>query len=146
VIFSETIPFFYAPPVSTSQGEEDEWIVYQVTRTLTEQSDDVPPSPSSSIEHQSTIVLLAPSPIVFEGPPIVQVYSRRQETNDTCLTPVRSSSNPLLPDPPENLGLPIDLRKGTRTSKSTYFIFTFVSYDHLCNNSAGRFEYFSRVP
>nr|XP_016463323.1 PREDICTED: uncharacterized protein LOC107786370 [Nicotiana tabacum] len=49
VVFSETTPFFYAPPISTSQGEEDEWLVYQVNRTLTEQSDDTLRSPNSSI-------------------------------------------------------------------------------------------------
>ncbi|OIT27950.1 hypothetical protein A4A49_64018, partial [Nicotiana attenuata] len=135
VVFSDTTPFFYAPPISTSQGEEDEWLVFQVTRTLTKQRDDVPPSPSS-IEHQSTILPSAPAPTVLARPPIAQVYSRRQQTNDTCYTPVPSSSVPSSskltpPDPPENLDLPIALRKGIRTCKSTYFIANFVSYDHL---------------
>lgn len=39
VIFSETTPFFYNPPSSISLGEEDEWLVYQVTHV--EQSSDV---------------------------------------------------------------------------------------------------------
>ncbi|XP_059295583.1 uncharacterized protein LOC132048919 [Lycium ferocissimum] len=30
VVFSENTPFFYRPPNSTSQGEEDEWLVYQI--------------------------------------------------------------------------------------------------------------------
>nr|XP_009789918.1 PREDICTED: uncharacterized protein LOC104237459 [Nicotiana sylvestris] len=126
----------YAPPISTSQGEEDEWLVYHVTRTLTEQRDDVPPSPSS-IEHQSNILPSAPAPTVLAKPSIAQVYSRRQQTNDTCSAPVPSSSVPSStdlppPDPPGDLDLPIALRKGIRTCKSTYSIANFVSYDHLC--------------
>ncbi|OIT29830.1 hypothetical protein A4A49_55691, partial [Nicotiana attenuata] len=131
VVFSETIPFFYAPPVFTSQGEEVEWLVYQVTRTLIEQSDDVPSSPGSSIEHQSTIVPSTPAPTVLARRPIIQVYSRRRETNDTSPPLVPSSSVPLPSDPPEDLDLPIALRKGTRTCKSTYSIASFISYDHL---------------
>ncbi|XP_019248563.1 PREDICTED: uncharacterized protein LOC109227823 [Nicotiana attenuata] len=104
--------------VSTDvSGKEDEWLVYQVTRTLTEQRDDVPPSPSS-IEHQSTILPSALAPTVLGRPPIAQVYSRRQQTNDTCSAPVPSSLVPSSsylppPDPPENLDLPIALRKGS---------------------------------
>ncbi|OIT38264.1 putative mitochondrial protein, partial [Nicotiana attenuata] len=59
------------------------------------------------------------------------VHSRRRETNDTSPAPVPSSFVPLPPDPPEDLDLPISLRKGTRTCKSTYSIANFVSYDHL---------------
>ncbi|OIT32282.1 putative mitochondrial protein, partial [Nicotiana attenuata] len=59
------------------------------------------------------------------------VYSRRQQTNDTCYAPVPSSSDLPPPDPPENLDLPIALRKGIRTCKSTYSIPNFVSYNHL---------------
>ncbi|OIT35464.1 hypothetical protein A4A49_60424, partial [Nicotiana attenuata] len=149
VVFLETTPFFYAPPISTSQGEEDEWLVYQVTRTLTEQSDDTLRSPSSSIEHQSTIMPSVPAPArppIHQStimpsvpaparPPIVQVYSRRRETNATCPAPVPASSDSSLPDPPDNLDLPIALRKGTRTCKSTYSVANFVSYDHLSSTS-----------
>lgn len=46
-------------------------------------------------------------------PPIVQDYSRRQEMNDTCPTPVPSSSDPPLADPLENVVLSITLCKGT---------------------------------
>ncbi|OIT32260.1 hypothetical protein A4A49_57773, partial [Nicotiana attenuata] len=63
------------------------------------------------------------------------VFSRRRETNDTCPAPVPSSSDPPLPDPPDNLDLPIALRKGTRTCKSTYSVANFVSYDHLSSTS-----------
>ncbi|OIT34667.1 putative mitochondrial protein, partial [Nicotiana attenuata] len=52
-------------------------------------------------------------------------------TNDTSPAPVPSSFVPLPPDPPEDLDLPIALRKGTRTCKSTYSISNFISYDHL---------------
>ncbi|OIT31929.1 putative mitochondrial protein, partial [Nicotiana attenuata] len=59
------------------------------------------------------------------------VYSRRRETNDICPAPVPASFDPPLRDPPYNLDLPIALRKGIRTSKSTYSVANFVSYDHL---------------
>ncbi|OIT33138.1 putative mitochondrial protein, partial [Nicotiana attenuata] len=59
------------------------------------------------------------------------VYSRRQQTNDTCSAPVPSSPDLPPPDPPENFDLPIALRKGIRTCKSTYSIANFVSYNHL---------------
>ncbi|OIT33895.1 hypothetical protein A4A49_63580, partial [Nicotiana attenuata] len=57
------------------------------------------------------------------------------ETNDTCPAPVPASSDPPLPDPPDNLDLLIALRKGTRTCKSTYSVANFVSYDHLSSTS-----------
>ncbi|OIT33849.1 putative mitochondrial protein, partial [Nicotiana attenuata] len=63
------------------------------------------------------------------------VYSRRRETNDTCPVPVPASSDSSLSDPPNNLDLPISLRKGTRTCKSTYSVANFVSYDHLSSTS-----------
>lgn len=59
-------------------------------------------------------------------PPIVHIYLRSQETNNTCPPLVTSSSD---------LDLPIDLRKGTRTFKSTYSIANFVSYDGLSSTS-----------
>lgn len=37
VVFLGTIPFFYSPPISTSQRKEDEWLVYEVTRVMTEE-------------------------------------------------------------------------------------------------------------
>lgn len=89
---------------------------------MTKQSDDVAlPSPTS-IEQESTIVP-STSPV---RPLIVHVYSRRRETEDTCLSPITSS-----PD----LELPIALRKGTRTCKSTYSIANFVSSDRLSSTS-----------
>lgn len=52
VVFLEITPFFYAPPISTSQEKEDEWFVYQVTRFLTGKSYKVVlPFLSTSIEH-----------------------------------------------------------------------------------------------
>src|SRR5262249_820449 len=65
---------------------------------------------------------------VPDRPPIVQVYSRRQVTNDTC--PASKTSSSL--DPPLNdLDLPISLRKGKCQCQSTYSIVNFISYDHL---------------
>ncbi|KAH0781650.1 hypothetical protein KY290_001248 [Solanum tuberosum] len=78
--------------------------VYQVTHYVS-------PSLSSPIEHQSTVVPLPPAPSALAKPPIVQVYSRRRDTNDTCPTPVSSSSDPPLLDPYEYIDLPIALRK-----------------------------------
>jgi len=131
MVFSETIPFFYVPPNSTSLKEEDKWLAYQVTRVVTEQSADIVPlSPCSFIEHQSTIVPSQPTQSVPARPPIVQVYSRRQEINDTYPTSTPSSDRSPF-DPLESLDLPIALRKGTRQCKSAYFIANFVSYDHL---------------
>lgn len=59
-------------------------------------------------------------------PPIVHVYSRRQEIEDTCPSPITSSSD---------LNLPIALRIGTQSWKSTYSIANFVSYDRLSSMS-----------
>uniref|UniRef100_A0A0V0H852 Putative ovule protein n=1 Tax=Solanum chacoense TaxID=4108 RepID=A0A0V0H852_SOLCH len=83
VVFSETTPFFYTPPISTSQEEEDEWLVYQVTGVVIEQSCVVPSSPSSFVDHNPTILPLVPAPSTVTRPPIVQVYSRRRENDDT---------------------------------------------------------------
>lgn len=78
VAFLETTPFFYAPLISTSQGEKDNWLVYHVTNALTEQSDDVSTtSPSSSIEHHTAIVPSETAQSALTRPPIIQVYSRR---------------------------------------------------------------------
>ncbi|XP_019234286.1 PREDICTED: uncharacterized protein LOC109214791 [Nicotiana attenuata] len=65
----------------------------------------------SSIKQQSTIMPPAPAPTVLARPPIIQVYSRRRETNDTSPTTVPSSSDPPLPDPVKDLDLPIALCK-----------------------------------
>ncbi|OIT32586.1 hypothetical protein A4A49_59450, partial [Nicotiana attenuata] len=145
VVYSETTPLFYSPPIPTSQEDEDEWLVYQVTHALTKRSDDVfPPSPDSSIEHQFTTVpstpdlyVLEPTPSGLESPPIFQVYSRRGETSsNTCPAPISSSSDPPPDDLPENLDLPIALHKGIRTCKSTYAIANNVSYDCLSATSS----------
>nr|XP_016492553.1 PREDICTED: uncharacterized protein LOC107812042 [Nicotiana tabacum] len=130
VVFSETTPFFYAPPISTSQGEEDEWLVYQATRTLTEQLDDTLRSPSSSIEHQSTIMPSVPAPA---RPPIVQVYSRRRETNDTCPAPVPASFDSSLLDPSDNLDLPIALLKGGSVYGATTRFCCLGEYGKVCH-------------
>ncbi|KAG5580601.1 hypothetical protein H5410_051228 [Solanum commersonii] len=66
-----------------------------------EQSGVVPSSPSSFVDHDPTILPLVPSPSTVTRPPVVQVYSRRRENDDTCHAQV------LLPDPPENLDPPI---------------------------------------
>ncbi|OIT27669.1 hypothetical protein A4A49_33936 [Nicotiana attenuata] len=154
VVYLETTTFFYAPPVPTSQEDEDEWLVYQVTRGLTKQSDDVVPlSHDSFIEHQLTIVPSVPDPSVLEPAPsalarlpIIQVYSRRQETSsNTYPASVSSSSDPPLDDLPENLELPIALRKGIRTCKSTYPIANYVFYDHLSDVSSSLIAFLDSI-
>lgn len=107
VVFSEATPFFYAPPISTSQVKEDEWLVYQITHAKTKQlDDDVLPSTSSFIENESTIMpsTIMPSEPVSSvpiRPPIVQVYSRRQGNDDTCPT---STPSPSVPPPLNSSG------------------------------------------
>ncbi|OIT00822.1 hypothetical protein A4A49_59998, partial [Nicotiana attenuata] len=63
------------------------------------------------------------------------VFSRRQETNDIYLAIVPLTSDLSPPDPTKNLDLPISLRKGTRTCKSTYLIANLLSYDYLSSTS-----------
>lgn len=75
--------------------------------------------PSYSSEHRPTT---APSTPVPARPPIVQVYSRRRENNDTLPVPVYLPSNHTPPDPLENIDLSITLCKSMQTCKSTYFI------------------------
>lgn len=91
------------------------------------------PSPRFFIEHRPTTLPSTPVPL---RPPIVQVYSKRWETDNTLPVPISLPSNHTPLDPPENLELPIALRKGTQTCKSTYPIANFVSYDRL--SSAAR--------
>ena len=58
----------------------------------------------ASLAHLGTVVDVPPAPV---KPPIVQVYSRRPVTTDTCPALAPSSS-----DPSSDLDLPISLRKG----------------------------------
>ncbi|KAJ9689557.1 hypothetical protein PVL29_014974 [Vitis rotundifolia] len=104
VVFSEDTSFFSSPTSSASEEEDEEWLVY------------------------CTVVDVPPAPI---KPPIVQAYSRRPVTIDTCPVPAPSSS-----DPSSDLDLPISLRKGKRQCKSTNSIANFVSYDHLSSSSS----------
>ncbi|KAL6313697.1 hypothetical protein AAG906_010115 [Vitis piasezkii] len=118
VVFSEDTPFYSSP--SNSESEEGEnWLIYQET---------IPSTPTDSSEQPHAVVDLLPAPA---KPPIVQEYSRHQETKDTCPAPTSSLS-----DPPSDLDLPIGLRKGKRQCKSVYSIANFVSYDHLSPSSS----------
>ncbi|RVW40158.1 Retrovirus-related Pol polyprotein from transposon RE1 [Vitis vinifera] len=127
VVFSEDTSFFSSPTSSTSE-EDEEWLVYQVvnSRPTVVQSSVV--DSDASLAHLGPVVNIPPAP---EKPPIVQVYSRRPVTTDTCPAPVPSSS-----DPSSDLDLPISLRKGKRHCKSIYSIANFVSYDHLSSFSS----------
>lgn len=131
VLFSQTTQFFYAPPISISRREEDEWLVYPITYVLTKESDVVPPSLNSSIKDQLTIVSKTPTPIKVSRPPIVQVYLKRWEVDDTCPAPIPLSSYSHSSEPPQDCDLLKAFHKGTRSCKSSYSINTSVSYGHL---------------
>lgn len=79
--------------------EEDEWLIYQVTGALTEQSVDI------FIEHQPTIMSQESTIALFAlpRPPVVQVYSRRWELTLEKLVPSsihHFSLSHFLPTPP----------------------------------------------
>ena len=84
VTFFDTIMFSLSSPV-TSQGEDDDLLVYTITS----------PAPT-------------PAPIPVK-PPITQVYSRCQNPPDSTPTSVASSSNPV-----QNDDLTKSLHKGKR--------------------------------
>ena len=119
VVFSEDTPFYSSPPNSESEGEGENWLIYQET---------TPSTSTDSSEQPQDVVDLLSAPA---KPPIVQEYSRHQETKDTCPAPTSSLS-----DPPSDLDLPIGLHKGKRQCKSVYSIVNFVSYDHLSPSRA----------
>lgn len=85
-------------------------------------SDDVLSFLNTFIEHLSTIVPSIVILFALAKVPIVQVYSKRRDTNNTCLAPIPLSSNIPPPDTSENTNLQIAFRKGTCTCKSTYSI------------------------
>ncbi|XP_047254080.1 uncharacterized protein LOC124888018 [Capsicum annuum] len=89
--------------ISTSQKEEDEWLVYWFTHVLTEESDIVSPSPIFPIKNQLTIVPSTPTPVVVASRQLFKFHSRRREINDTCLAAVLF---------PSDLDLSIALLKG----------------------------------
>lgn len=78
-------------------GKKNEWLVCQVTNILIEQSDVVPLFHSSSVNHHPTIVSSVSVPSTVARPPILQIYSRRRKTDDTCHAQI------LLSDPPKTL-------------------------------------------
>lgn len=78
-------PFFYVHPNSTSQEEENEWLLFQVTQCFDKTISFFSLNPNSSMDHDSLVV---PSLYALERPPIVQVYSRRRETTDSCHAPI----------------------------------------------------------
>ncbi|KAJ9672812.1 hypothetical protein PVL29_026160 [Vitis rotundifolia] len=114
VVFSEDTSFFSSPTSSPMVN----------SRPTVGQSSMV--DSDVSLAHLATIVAVPTNPV---KPPIVQVYSRRPVTTDTCSAPVPSSS-----DPSNDLDLPISLRKGKRQCKSIYSIANFVSYNHLSSS------------
>ena len=127
VVFSEDTSFFSSPTSSASE-EDEEWLVYQVVNSRPTVGHSSVVDSDASLAHLGPVVNIPPAP---DKPPIVQVYSRRPVTTDTCPAPAPSSS-----DPSSDLDLPISLRKGKRHCKSIYSIANFVSYDHLSSSSS----------
>ncbi|KAK2970814.1 hypothetical protein RJ640_010086 [Escallonia rubra] len=133
VVFSEHSPFFSSKFHSSSKGEDDDWLMYEIFPSVPIEpaiSEDrtredglsvlvsVPVEPSnatdganSGVAQSEDVNCLGEQAIIPSAPvkpPIVQVYSRRREHHDTCPAPA-----PLSSDPPSNdLDLPIGLRKG----------------------------------
>ncbi|RVW84739.1 Retrovirus-related Pol polyprotein from transposon RE1 [Vitis vinifera] len=128
VVFLEDTSFFSSPTSSTSEEEDEEWLVYRVVNSRPTVGHSSVVDSDASLAHLGPVVNIPPAPV---KPPIVQVYSRRPLTPDTCPAPAPSSS-----DPSSDLDLPISLRKGKRHCKSIYSIANFVSYDHLSSSSS----------
>ena len=93
IAFFETISFSLSPTV-TSQGEDDDLLVYRVSLPL--------PTPT----------------LIPIKPPITQVYSWRYHPSISSPTPAASSS-----DPVQNDDLPIALRKGKCQCAHTISLF-----------------------
>ncbi|KAK2993459.1 hypothetical protein RJ640_005153 [Escallonia rubra] len=133
VVFSEHSQFFSSKFHSSSKGEDDDWLMYEIFPSVPIEpaiSEDrtredglsvpvsVPVEPSnatdganSGVAQSEDVNCLGEQAIIPSAPvkpPIVQVYSRRREHHDTCPAPVPSSSDP----PSNDLDLPIGLRKG----------------------------------
>ena len=107
VAFFETTPFSL-PSTITSQGEEEDLLVYTFASPI------VSPKPAS-----------VPTQV---KPLITQVYTWRQHPPVLSPPPVASPSNPVLSD-----YLPIALRKGKH--QCAHRISPFCSYDHLSSQS-----------
>ncbi|KAK3027217.1 hypothetical protein RJ639_040806 [Escallonia herrerae] len=151
-------PFFSSKFQSSSKGESDDWLMYEIFPLVPIEpaiSEDrtredglsvpvsVPVEPSnatdganSGVAQSEDVNCLTEQAIIPSAPvnpPIVQVYSRRREHHDTCPTPAPSSSDP----PPNDLDLPIGLRKGKRQcTLPKYPIANFISYDHSSSASS----------
>ncbi|XP_060969394.1 retrovirus-related Pol polyprotein from transposon TNT 1-94 isoform X4 [Cannabis sativa] len=115
VTFVENTPYFSSSPTSTSQGEDDDLLVYSVTSYAPDtcSGGSLVPSPASVV----TPTMSTPPPPPPPLPPPV-----------SCPAPASSSSDPEIPD-----DLPIALRKGKR--QCTFPISSFVSYNHLSSSS-----------
>ncbi|XP_075076631.1 uncharacterized protein LOC107793242 [Nicotiana tabacum] len=110
----------YSPDLKSPE-EEDDTLVYTVTHPVSS------PTPLP----QLPVSLDRPS----EQPPVLRMYTRRQQTSEPDPLPTSASSvdpTSCVSDP--SLDLPIAIHKGTR--QCTYPISSFVSYDHLSTSSS----------
>ncbi|RVW21587.1 ATP synthase subunit beta, chloroplastic [Vitis vinifera] len=100
----EDTPFFSSPTSSASEGDDEEWRVYQVVNSRPTVGQSSMVDSDASLAHLSTVVDVSPA---LNKPPIVQVYSRRPVTTDTCPTPAPLSSDLLV-----ILTFPLTFKKG----------------------------------
>ena len=103
---------FSLSSTDTSQGEDDDLLVYMVSL------------PVLTLSHAP--ILTAPT-LVSIKPPITQVYSWRQNASVSSPTPATLSSNPFQID-----DIQITFRKGKR--QCTHPISSVVSYNHLSSS------------
>ncbi|KAK3034070.1 hypothetical protein RJ639_034295 [Escallonia herrerae] len=143
VVFSEHSPFFFSKFHSSCKGENDDWLMYEIFPSVPiepaisedrtrEDGLSVPVSvpveqsnatdgANSGVAQSEDVNCLTEQAIIPSAPvkpPIVQVYSRRREHHNTCPAPAPSSSDP----PPNDLDLPIGLRKEVTRSKKGIFL------------------------
>ncbi|KAK3037684.1 hypothetical protein RJ639_030628 [Escallonia herrerae] len=154
VVFSEHSPLFSSKSDSRSKGEDDDRLMYEIfpsvptepaiseDRTVEDSLSNlvsVPIEPSNAIDGASSGVAqsedvdcLCEQAIITSAPvkpPIVQVYSQRREHHDTCPEPASSSSDP----PPNDLDLPIGLRKGEQLGDILTKSLNGTRVEYLCN-------------
>ncbi|KAL6315575.1 hypothetical protein AAG906_000880 [Vitis piasezkii] len=123
VVFSEDTSFFSSPTSFASEEEDEEWLVYQVvnSRPTVGQSNMI--DSNASLAHLGIVVDVPPAPV---KPPIVQVYSQRPVTTDTCPAPTLSSF-----DPSSDLKFPLAFKKANDNANLPIPLLTLSSIDSI---------------